>query len=206
MSQNQTADHERRRYFRIDDEVALTLKPVPTEEEARAVERFQDASQHFGLLNDLRAVRTEHLPLRRQLQRRHGAMMSYIGVLERQLELLAMALDAHWNGPQLPNAQVNLSAQGLRCDSDLVLLPGSLVEIWLMLFPEHSRIYALGRVVEMTEADACVHSIAIDFSHLREADQEAIAQHVHNLQIRRLRADTNNESDPAPIRSPHKGS
>lgn len=206
MSQTQTPDQERRRYFRIDDEVALTLKPVPAEEEARAVERFQDASQHFGLLNDLRAVRTEHLPLRRQLQHRHGAMMSYIGVLERQLELLAMALDAHWNGPQLPNAQVNLSAQGLRCDSDLALPPGSLVEIWLMLFPEHSRIHALGRVVEMSEADACVHSIAIDFTHLREADQEAIAQHVHNLQIQRLRAENDYENDPPPIRWPHKGS
>ncbi|MBN2886303.1 MAG: PilZ domain-containing protein, partial [Chromatiaceae bacterium] len=193
MSQTQTPDQERRRYFRIDDEVALTLKPVPAEEEARAVERFQDASQHFGLLNDLRAVRTEHLPLRRQLQHRHGAMMSYIGVLERQLELLAMALDAHWNGPQLPNALVNLSAQGLRCNSELALTPGDLVEIWLMLFPEHSRIYALGRVVSVEETGENGDGIAIDFAHLREADQEAIAQHVHQLQIQRLRAENDYE-------------
>lgn len=183
-------DDERRRYFRIDDKVGLSLKPLSAGQEEEAIAQFQNASTHNALFNDLRAVRTQHLPQRRQLEQRNQAFMAYVGVLERQIELLALALDARWDGPQLPDTEVNLSAQGLSVSTEQTMQPGALVEVRLMLFPEHSRIFTLGRVTSIeAEAEHGHQEVGIDFTHLREADREAIARHVHTLQLERLRAE-----------------
>ena len=62
---------------------------------------------------------------------------------------------------------------------------GGLVEIRLLLRPEEGRIQGLARVVQVEPRDGGFRN-AFEFTHLREADREAIIKHVHAVQMRQL--------------------
>ncbi len=199
MSEGQHAasQRERRRYFRIDDRVGLDLAQITVADEAQVIADFPRASARFGLVNDLRAVRDAHLPQRRSLERRFPTVASYAAVLERQIETLAFALDERDGGPVAPNQLINLSAQGFCFETDSDFSVGSLVEVRLTLFPDRSRIKALARVIS-TDSGESGKETAFDFTHLREADREAIIRHVHALQRRRLLAEGEGGAEDAP--------
>lgn len=187
-------EQERRRYFRIDDQVGLKLVGIAAADEATAIASFDDSSARAGLVNELRAVREKHLPERRNLETRFPTVASYIEMLERQIEIIAFAIDDRDDFPNEPSQAVNLSAQGLSLASETGFAMGSLVEVSLALFPDHSRIKALARVVKC-DAEETGMVTALEFVYLREADREAIIHHVHALQRRRLQANFEAETD-----------
>ncbi|EGV31097.1 type IV pilus assembly PilZ [Thiorhodococcus drewsii AZ1] len=182
-----TAEQERRRFFRIDDEVGLVLTPVAASEEEAAIATHQGNINRVGLLNELRGMRYEHLPQQRSLESKFPTVASYIRILERQLDILARAIDGQDDFPNEPNTTANISAQGLSLITDTVFTMDSMVSVKLALFPDHCRIEALGRVVrgETTSSKA---DVAIEFTHLREADREALIRHIYLLQRQRLQA------------------
>ncbi len=181
------SEQERRRYFRIDDRVGLTLTAIPAEDEDRVIAGFADASARVGLINELRAIREKHLPQRRSLETRFPTVATYLNMLEQQIETLAFAIDQRDDFPRDPDTPVNLSGQGLSLQTELVLGIGALVEVRLALFPDRSRIEALARVVKLDGGESGMET-AFEFTHLRDADREAIIHHVHALQRTRLNA------------------
>lgn len=187
-------EQERRRYFRIDDEVGLLTTPVPTQDEARIMAGFDDEKAPLSLINELRSVRDMHLPQRRSLEYKFPTVAAYVRMLESQIDMLALAIEDDEGFVAAPNSRVNLSAQGVSFDDGEPLEIGSLVEVKLTLFPDLIRIRTLARVVRC-EADPSCKSTALDFTHLRDADREAIIRHVHLLQRLRLREHNEAESD-----------
>ncbi|MBK5963889.1 pilus assembly protein PilZ [Thiocystis minor] len=181
------SEQERRRYFRIDDQIGLKLTPIPAADEAAAISGFADASARVGLVNELRAIREKHLPQRRSLDVRFPTVAAYVDMLERQIEVLAFAIDQRDDFPRDADTPVNLSGQGLSLRPDRGLEIGSLVQVRLALFPDRSRIEALARVVKCDNGENGLET-ALEFSHLRDADREAIIHHVHTLQRLRLQA------------------
>lgn len=186
-------EQDRRRYFRINDQVGLKLVGIRTEDEAAVIADFANSSARVGLVNELRAVHETHLPERRSLETRFPTVASYIRMLERQIEILAFALDDRDDFPGKPDHPVNLSAQGLSLQTDEGFAIDSLVEVSLALFPDRSRIKALARVVKCDAEE--LGATALEFSHLRDADREAIIHHVHALQRRRLQAHFEDATD-----------
>ena len=181
-------DRDRRRYFRIADHVGLLMIPVGPIEEARLIESLDTPSSRVGVLNDLQAIRTLHLPDRRALEYKFPTVATYIKVLENQLDTLAMAISAGAGFPGAPDTEVCLSAQGLGLYWPESLDIDSRVELRLTLFPDRIHVQALARVVRCDEAGDSGHRIALDFAHLREADREAIIRHVYRVQRLRLQA------------------
>lgn len=179
-------DRERRRYFRIEDEVGLRVTPIPAAEEARAIDAFEDERSHASLMNELRALRDAHLPQRRSLEYKFPTVATYVRLLEKQIDLLAQAIGDDDGYAADPDTAVNLSAQGLCFDRDEPLEIGSLVELKLTLFPDLTHIRTLARVIRSEEPSD--KGTAVELTHLREADKEAIVRHVHTLQRLRLQA------------------
>ncbi|GAB0147598.1 hypothetical protein McPS_03380 [Marichromatium sp. PS1] len=175
-------ERERRRFFRIDDTVGLQLTPIAAADEAQMIAEFSERSADIGLLNELHAIRDQALPQRRKLEYKFPTVAAYTRVLERQIEMLAIAFESRQQGIVLELQPVNLSAQGMSLALDPPPAPGSLLEIELQLLPEGNRILTLGRVLERDEGPS-----AIEFEQLRDADREAIVRHIHALQLRRLR-------------------
>ncbi|NKN34573.1 PilZ domain-containing protein [Marichromatium bheemlicum] len=177
-------ERERRRFFRIDDTVGLQLTPIAAADEAQMIAEFSERSADVGLLNELHAIRDQALPQRRKLEYKFPTVAAYTRVLERQIEMLAIAFESRQQNIVLKQHPVNLSAQGMSLVLDPPPPPGGLLEIQLQLYPEHNRIFTLGRVLKRDTGPT-----AIEFEYLREADCEAIVRHIHALQLRRLRHD-----------------
>lgn len=177
---------ERRRCFRIDDRVGMDCRLLEGAELEAALEQFHSVTQRFGLLNRLRAERERHLPERRKLEAKFPAVAGYLALLEQQIDSLAEVLGDE--GPAVlnqPSVEVNLSAQGLSFLGDRDYPAEARVQVRLVLFPERSRVQALARVVAAGGARAGSR-VALEFTHLRPEDREAIAKHVHVAQLRRL--------------------
>lgn len=188
-AQEEHNDRDRRRYFRIEDRMGLTIVPVEAAEEARLIESLDAPSSRAGLLNDLHAIRELHLPEQRALEYKFPTVATYVKVIELQIEALAQAIGEGEGFPSSADTEACISAQGLGLDWPDALEIDSLVELRLTLFPDRVHIRALARVVRCDEADDKPgYQIAVDFAYLREADREAIIRHVYRLQRLQLQA------------------
>ena len=181
------AEHDRRRYFRIQDAVGLIVTPIPPAEEERAIAGFGDERSHASLANELRALRDKHLPQRRRLDYKFPTVAAYIGMLEKQIDMLALAVGEDSDYATTPSTRVDLSAQGMRFEGGEGLESDAMVEVRLTLFPDRCHVRLLARVVRCPDDQDC-QSTALEFTHIRDADREAIVRHVHVLQRMQLRA------------------
>lgn len=193
-SEQSAQEQERRRYFRIEDEVGLAVIPIAAADEAAAIASFEDERSHASLTNELRALRDTHLPQRRSLEYKFPTVAAYMRLIEKQIDMLAAALGDEDGYARAPDTTVNLSAQGLSYDAPEPLELGALVEVRLTLFPDRCHLKALGRVVRCEDNPGC-RSTGIELTHLRDADREAIIRHVHKLQRLRLQADAEKAFD-----------
>lgn len=182
-------ESDRRRYFRIEDRVGLAIVPVGADEEARLIESLDTQSSRAGLLNDLHSIRDLHLPERRALEYKFPTVAAYVKVIESQIEALAQALGDGEGFPNSADTQACISAQGVALDWPRALDIDSRAELRLTLFPDRVHIRALARVVRCDPVDDQPgYRTALDFTHLREADREAIIRHVYRLQRLQLQA------------------
>jgi len=175
-------DRDRRRYFRIEDRLGLLVVPLGPDEEVRLIESLETPSSRAGLLNDLHAIRDLHLPERRALEYKFPTVAAYIKVIETQIEMLAQAIGDGEGFPNSPDTDACLSAQGIGFHWPMSLEIGGCVELRLTLFPDRVHVRALARVVRCDATEGQDHQVAVDFTHLREADREAIIRHVHRVQ------------------------
>ena len=89
-----------------------------------------------------------------------------------------------------PSKPVNLSAGGLALDAGESLEAGTEVEIKLLLLPSYTGIVAFGEVVGVEKAEenpAYPHRLRINFSHIRDADRDALIRHILRRQGQILR-------------------
>ncbi|WP_242482217.1 PilZ domain-containing protein [Thiocystis violacea] len=170
------------------------VRPIPAEEEEQAITSFADERSHASLANELRALRDLHLPQRRSLDYKFPTVSAYVRMLEKQIDMLALAIGDENGFSAAPNTLANLSAQGLSFDGGDDLATDALVELRLTLFPDRCHIRVLARVVRCRVDQAC-KSTALEFAHIREADREAIIRHIHLLQRLQLQASAEAEFD-----------
>ncbi|MBK1653683.1 PilZ domain-containing protein [Allochromatium vinosum] len=181
-------DRDRRRYFRIEDRVGLLLVPVDAAQEAQLIESLEAPSSRAGLLNDLQAIRDRHLPERRTLEYKFPTVAAYVKVIESQIETLAQAIGDGEGFPSSADTEVCLSAQGVGLHWPEAIDIDGRVELRLTLFPDRVHIHTLARVVRCDDEGDRGYRLALDFTHLREADREAIIRHVYRLQRLQLQA------------------
>ncbi|NEV61086.1 PilZ domain-containing protein [Thiorhodococcus minor] len=193
-SEQSAQDQERRRYFRIEDEVGLSVVPIAAADEAAAISGFDDEGSHASLMNELRALRDTHLPQRRSLEYKFPTVAAYMRMVEKQIDLLAASVGDGDGYASAPDTRVNLSAQGLSYEARETFELGSLVEVRLTLFPDRCGIKTLGRIVRCERGAGC-ESTAVEFTQIRDADREAIIRHVHMLQRLRLQASSESAFD-----------
>lgn len=184
---------ERRRFFRIDEAVALAVQPLtPAEHDARG--RSLRETPHGTLIGQLHMERESLMPVMRELETTQPSVARYLRLLERQVDLLARAIgDPHDNLPDEPTHEANLSAQGIRFTHIQAIEPGTAVEIGLKLFPSRMRLVLLGAVVACKPASGDGFEIAVDFSDITPADQELLIKHIHARQLETRRGGESEE-------------
>jgi hypothetical protein len=182
-------EDERRSHFRIDDDVYLEYLVLNSEDVDKAITEFQQSKGgHFNPLNQLQAIAIRQRGLLDSIRRDSPAVGAYLASIDERIQLLAHAIAQDQVGvPIVPNESVNLSAGGLSFSSEQPLEPGAAVEFSIIIAPSYIHICALGKVVychaEILHHDAYPFRIGIEFTHVHEADRDALLRHVEEKQL-----------------------
>ena len=189
---------ERRRYFRIDDEIILIFKEVgkgavPDSENFKN----EDVLDAFSLSAALEFLTQESRVQFKKLERRQPETAEIIKTLERKIDLIAQTLLINETHPSDRSTQkVNISAAGIAFDADSALEPGVVVQLKMILPPSLVALMTYGKVVYCktnSNEPSFGHHIGVDFLSLREQDQELLIRYIVKRQIQQIK----NREEPA---------
>lgn len=188
LAENEKADKERRRYFRIADAVALKTRVIKRENLDAERARFSQNRDAFSMLNTFIQEKEKYLPQRREVERKYPEIAGYFKYLNDKVDILArILLSQNDKIADHPTHDVNLSAQGIRYITHTRLHEDDVLEIKILLFPSLVRIYAFGTVVWCAEDESedgeRIFLVAVDFTYLNDYDQEILAKHIHQKQL-----------------------
>ena len=183
---------ERREFFRIDDSLLVSYRVlVGGERQRRLDDQEQGLEDRFTIMTRMQAV-SQHLSAAlHRIEQRDVDVADYLKALDEKVNLLGQSyLAEETELMDQPSKPVNLSAGGLALDSGEPLDVGTEVEIKLLLLPSHTGIVAFGEVVGVEKAQdnpTYPHRLRINFSHIRDADRDALIRHILRRQGQMLR-------------------
>jgi hypothetical protein len=189
-------DDERRRFFRIEDSVHMSLRAVRREELDQSLQGLEGggASGSFSLMTRLNMVNQQVSASLRRIESRDPDVADYLKALDRKLDILAKAfLAEEVDITDKPARAVNLSAGGMAVHSRDSFEADTVVEIKMLLLPSYSGVLTYGTVVDCRplqgdDYDADYpYLLRIDFSFMRDADRDALIRHVLLKQAEWLR-------------------
>jgi hypothetical protein len=180
---------ERRRYYRIEDEVILSMQLI---EQSDIDDRLEDfwANEHaFSIRNNYNFQIEQHISDRHKIENQMPELARYLGVLEKQIDRITDSLIDDEQDNQMVRTKANLSAQGISFIDTQAPDHGALVELKIELLPSGLRLVIMARVV-LVESDFAGEQdktrISLDFENLHEADREILIKHIHAKQMESL--------------------
>jgi hypothetical protein len=181
MRENNMEQTERRRYFRIDDEVILAWRNLTTEEKNMRLQQFMlgeieypDATRlYLSLESDINS-------LVQLLHPKDPQVAKAISLLNRKINLVSRGAPTSATQHTLLEQQaepVNISACGIAFMADQPLPLWGDIQIEMILIPEKTYILCYGVIV------GCEHvakrfRVNVDFVAMREDDRERLIQHI----------------------------
>ncbi|MCW9014768.1 MAG: PilZ domain-containing protein [Gammaproteobacteria bacterium] len=196
MTDKQDTNDERRRFFRIDDEVCLHYDKITENEYANAPAELTTLKQSgFALSADFATLNSEYNPILNSIRQTSAEIAQYFDLINRKLDALSQhLLEEEIPCPESDLRKVNISASGLAFESDEELADNQPLRIRLVLLPEKIGILVFGRVNHCRTPETN-NLICIDFEHIRYDDQELMIKHNLNKQMQELRQRSENIQD-----------
>lgn len=173
-------DADRREYYRIEDQVALSIVPLERDDEA-------GDSQLFNLLGELSLLDFEAQHLLRQLGERDRLMGSLLRVMNRRIDLIGQAmaqgLQAEFGAPQT----VTLSEGGISFRHDQMLEHDALVGLRILLMPHGLGLLLDARIAHCQPLPEGGYHIGAEFEALTDAQRQLLARHILQKQAQARR-------------------
>ncbi len=175
--------NERRRFFRLDDEVVLDFQLLLDDNVC--------VEQQNKQLTELQALEQEIGALIHQLRSQNATFGRLAEVFNQKLNLIAGAhlreqiLDEGSDGERV---EVNLSACGIAFANREPLPKKAKMLLNIQLKPSNTQLVLIGRIVgvDRIEGDK-PYLIRAEFENLSETQQELLIQHLFMLQNRHLK-------------------
>jgi hypothetical protein len=189
-------ESDRRRYFRIEDRVALHCQPVAGEALERLLhELADDQPSHTALPASFAATTVQMEHVLHRIKERDADVAGYLQTLNHKLDQLARAVVLEReDGRSLETVPAEISASGISFNSDGAFREGELVRVALLTQPGMALVVALGRVIRSRPGQDHFDT-AIDFEQMRDGDRDLIVQHVMHRQAALLRGRRGGEGD-----------
>lgn len=171
---------ERRRLFRLRDQVFIALAPLSDDqlEWDPYDERF-NLPADFALISELAAIESAHRHLLSRIAQADRDLGTYLAANNQRIMVLARAirrLVPDDPGNQLQ--EVSLSEGGVACQTSLALAPGDRVHVRISL-PDHSLdLAAHAQVKHVHRAHHSLTSVGLEFVRLRDGDRLALSRHL----------------------------
>ncbi len=168
---------ERRAYYRIRDRIALEISSEPSP--------AQD-SLLFSLLNELYLLELESQPLLRSISEQQRALVNYLKITNKRIDLLANALAQglmkDFGEPQ----DVTLSEAGIDFVDGQEHPRDSILTLRLILLPQAFGLQLQARVLHCTPANGG-YRIAACFHEPSETQRQVLARHIMHKQAQERR-------------------
>lgn len=182
---------ERRRYFRIDDEVNLYYKKV--DEKIITQSSLSDnVLANCSLTAALEMISQESRLMMSRIERNTPDIADYLKLIDSKIELLSQAIMMQGTDfKEKDTRNANLSASGVAFDSEEVLQAGEFLEIKMLLVSCMAVIVTYGRVIYCKEKqlpeDRYTHVVGVDYVNMKEQDRELLIRHVVKRQMQQIR-------------------
>lgn len=187
-----TTPEDRRRFFRIDDEVNLSYKSVDERMVYAASQVTDDLLSNCSLAAALDMLDQESRLIMHRIEKNEPEIAEYLKLLDTKIGLLAQSQMQQGNDfseSHMRNA--NISAAGIAFESENAIDQSDHIEIKLLLTSCRALIVIYGKVVycnEIIESEGSInYHIGVDFINLKDQDREVLIKHVVKRQMQQIR-------------------
>lgn len=182
-------DQERRRFFRIDDDIYLNYETISEDEYQKAADFTQQSYNNaFSLTADFANLNNEIHPVFNNIKQSNPELAQYLELLNLKIDTLGKHLFENENKlKSRQTTRVNLSATGIAFEAQQTFEENQPLSMQLILLPEEVGIQVYGRVKNKRGSDENTPLSCVDFEYIRSEDQELIIKHNLNLQMKILR-------------------
>ena len=181
-------DQERRRFFRIEDELSLACKQIDATPSDALLKDFCENEHAFSIRNDYNCQIEQHISDFQKIEKKSPELGRYLASMQKQLDRMTKILIDDEFDQFLTTRTVSLSAQGISFETEIKPQPDSLMQLNLKLIPSGLRLVIMTRVVNVENSDETSgrYRISLDFEHMQEADREILIKHIHTKQMELL--------------------
>lgn len=204
-----TSGIERRRHFRVQDQILVDYDIVTDAEVRGAARKLQVVDPaELSATTTLRRLETELQTALGRLSNRHGEIIRCLDLLNSKVNTLASMIPAVGKQDQdLLSRDVcdcSLSSSGIAFTSREALPLDARLRLRLVVLPDYFHVTAYGEVVRVTPIsdpdDGFTHVIGVNFLHILDRYREALARRSLQREIEdrrdaRLRREQDSLSD-----------
>ncbi|VVN39676.1 PilZ domain-containing protein [Pseudomonas fluorescens] len=184
-------EEDRREYYRIEDTIALEIRPLSAPE-AAGQEVLQDASPLFNLLSELHLSEFESQHLLRQISERDRAIAACLKSQNKRIDLLsqvvALTVLGHIGEPQ----PVIISEGGIDFQYPTPIATGAHLSVKLVLMPQALGLLLRARVTHCDRKGEG-YDVGTEVEDLTDARRQLVARYLlqKQAQERRLAREQN---------------
>nr|WP_314529188.1 PilZ domain-containing protein [uncultured Pseudomonas sp.] len=184
-------EEDRREYYRIDDSIALEIRPLSAVE-AAGQEVLQDASPLFNLLSELHLSEFESQHLLRQISERDRNLAAFLKSQNKRIDLLSQVIAITVLGQIGEPQPVILSEGGIDFQHPTPIAADARLSIKLVLMPQALGLLLRARVTHC-DAKGDGYDIGTEFEHPTDAQRQLLARYIlqKQAQERRLAREQN---------------
>ena len=188
-------EEDRREYYRIEDTIALEIRPLSAPE-AAGQEVLQDASPLFNLLSELHLSEFESQHLLRQISERDRAIAAFLKSQNKRIDLLsqvvALTVLGHIGEPQ----PVIISEGGIDFQHPTPIAAGAHLSVKLVLMPQALGLLLRAKVTHCTPRNG-QFEIGTEFEAITDAQRQLLARYIlqKQAQARRLAREQNEAAE-----------
>lgn len=180
------SENERREYFRIDDTIRLSVRPVPEEELDDRLRRLEEGmGGNFTVMASLSSISAQMAASFHKIEGKYPEIADYLRSLDAKLEIIGKAFLTKDCDGMTENAEpVNISAGGLSVGVNEAYEVNSCIEVRMLLFPSFTGVLTYGTVIRCDTSDNenYDYELRIEFTHLREHDRDILIRHIMRRQ------------------------
>lgn len=179
---------ERRGFFRIDDQVALSYRTVSASEANESTAELKvDGNDAESLANELDKMAEVSRIHFRHVEKDFPEIARYFTHLESKINLIAHHVMMDSDELFVKRTQsVSISGSGIGFTADELLNVGDFIEVRFVLKPTITNIRTFSKVVSCV-ADNGQFKVAVEFRQLSDDDRDLLIRHVVKKQMNDIR-------------------
>ena len=186
------SDSERRRFFRIDDQVSLTFEPIDIDNQSSQLANLDEQKHMFTLMAELQKVDSELSAVYYRLKQKSHDLANYLDGLNKKIHTLgSIILTSHTDIPSKPTHDVNVSAGGIAFAHPAPLEVGQEVLLKVVFYPSFYGLFTKAIVADCRQAmgDKGEYEIGLEYIEMDEADRDVLMQLILRKQSEQLKTE-----------------